>query len=164
MTRYRTLATSVILASALGFVATPVFASHGDCDAKGTHGEMMEHHAEHMAQHHKKLHAALNLTPDQEGAWKNLMDSEQPMAKMEHGNAAEWAKLTTPERADKMLERMKEHQARQVEHVAALKEFYAVLTPEQQKIFDDFHSVPKDRMHGKAKHHAAAAAKAPVKP
>ena len=32
---------------------------------------------------------------------------------------------------------MKTMEARMTEHLAALKEFYAVLTPEQQKIFDE---------------------------
>ena len=136
MTGYRTLATSVLLASALGFAAAPALAGHPNCGAKGEHGDFSEHRAEHMQKHHQKLHAALKLTADQEGAWKKLMDSEPPMGKMESGKSDDWAKLTTPERADKMLERMKEHQAHQVEHVAALKEFYAVLTPEQKKVFD----------------------------
>jgi hypothetical protein len=36
-----------------------------------------------------------------------------------------------------------------LEHVVALKEFYAVLTPEQKKILDDFHAVPQRGKHGK---------------
>jgi Spy/CpxP family protein refolding chaperone len=48
-----------------------------------------------------------------------------------------------------MLEMMKERQVRMGEHVAALKEFYAVLTPEQKATFDKFHSGPRHGMHGK---------------
>jgi len=164
MTRYRHFATSVFLASALGFVAAPAFASHPNCGSMGEHSEFSEHRAKHMEEHHKKLHAALKLTADQEGAWKKMMDSEQPMAKAAAGKPEDWAKLTTPERAEKMLERMKERQAQQVEHVSALKDFYAVLTPEQKKVFDDFHSGPREGMRGKPMRRAAEFDKAPQKP
>jgi protein CpxP len=71
------------------------------------------------------------------------------MAKPEPGKPEDWAKLTTPERADKMMERMREHQSRMFEHLVALKDFYAVLTPEQKKTFDDFHSAPRPGMRAK---------------
>lgn len=158
MTTYRTLASSLLLASSLGFVAAPAFAMPQDCGPKGARGEFWEHHSERMQQHHNKLHAALKLTPEQEIAWKKMMDSKQPMAKMEAMKAEDRAKLTAPERADKMLERMQEHQARQVVHVAALKEFYALLTPEQKKTFDSFHSAPRAGKHGKPGHHRATGA------
>ncbi|MDE2442508.1 MAG: Spy/CpxP family protein refolding chaperone, partial [Betaproteobacteria bacterium] len=49
----------------------------------------------------------------------------------------EIAKLTAPERADKMLEIQKQHQEAMSKHVAAMKDFYAQLTPEQKKVFDE---------------------------
>jgi protein CpxP len=48
-----------------------------------------------------------------------------------------------------MLERMKEQQSRMTEHVLALKDFYAVLTPEQKKTFDDFHSSAQSGKRGR---------------
>jgi Spy/CpxP family protein refolding chaperone len=93
-----------------------------------------------------------------------LMDSEQPMTKAESMKSKDMAKLTTPERAEKMLESMKERQAQQVEHVAALKDFYAVLTSEQKKVFDDFHSGSRDGVRAKSKHRASAPAKEIQKP
>jgi Spy/CpxP family protein refolding chaperone len=164
MTRYRTVVSSVILASALGLVAAPSLAAHRDCGPDRGRGEFMEHGSGHnMERHHMKLLAALKLTPDQEGAWKKLMDSEQPMPGPQPANPAEWAKLTTPDRAEMMLERMKQRQAKQVEHVAALKEFYAVLTLEQKKTFDDFHAAPPSAMRGKSRHHTSHPAKTPPK-
>lgn len=160
MTRTRTLVPSILLASMLAFLAAPVAAASHKCAPGESHADFMEHRADHMAQHHQKLHAALKLTPEQEGAWKKLMDSETPMAKMAPGTPEDMAKLTTPQRAEKMLARMKEQQAHQVAHVAAITDFYAVLTPEQKKTFDDFHSARMTEMHGKPKHHAAAADKA----
>lgn len=161
MTVYRTLLSSVLFASAMGLGAVSSAFAHEEC---GPLGEGGRHRAERMEQHHQKLHAALRLMPEQEGAWKKLMASEHPMAAAEPSNREDWAKLTTPERAEKMLERMKVHQARMTEHVAALKEFYAVLTPEQQKTFDDFHAGRQDGMRGKPGRRAPGAEATPQKP
>jgi len=53
---------------------------------------------------------------------------------------AEQAALTTPERLDRMIKTMTERaakrQAQMQAHVAAIKQFYAALTPAQQKAFD----------------------------
>lgn len=158
MTPYRTFVSSALLAASLGFVAAPAMAAPQDCGPRGAHGELSGHHAKHMEQHHKKLHSLLKLTPEQEVAWKKMVDIEKPMmAKADPMKSDDWAKLTTPERADRMVERMKAHHARQVEQVAAMKEFYAVLSPEQKKSFDDFHATG---MRGKS----GPRAKAPVKP
>jgi len=148
MTSYRTLAASILLASSLGVLAAPAVAAAQERAPAEARSDFFEHRAERMEQHHQKLHAALKLTPDQEGAWKKLMDSERPGAKAEPGKSEDWAKLTTPERAERMLERMKLRQAHLAEHVAAIKDFYAVLTPEQKKTFDDFHAAPRRGMRG----------------
>lgn len=145
----RTLVCSALLASGLGFVAVPAFAEPQGCGPLDGRGEFREHRAEHMQKHQRKLHAALKLTPEQEGAWKKLTDAGQPVPGADATKPEDRA-LTTPERADRMLERMKEHQSRQVEHVAALKEFYAVLSTEQKKTFDDFHSARHAAMRGKS--------------
>ena len=39
---------------------------------------------------------------------------------------------------EKMLERLHEHEDHLTKMLGALKEFYAVLTPKQKKIFDEF--------------------------
>ena len=163
MTSYRNLFSSILLASSLGVFAAPAVADPQNCGSMGKRSGHWDHHAKHIEMHHQKLHAALKLTPEQEGAWKKLMDSEPHRAEVAPGKSEDWSKLTTPERADKMLERMKEHQARQTEHVAALKEFYAVLTPDQKKTFDDFHSSQRG-MRGKPHNRASKSEIAPTKP
>jgi Spy/CpxP family protein refolding chaperone len=164
MTSYRILVSSILLASSLGVVAAPLVADPQNCGPMGPRNKHWEHRAGNIEMHHQKLHAALKLIPDQEGAWKKLMESEPLRAKVAPGKSEDWSKLTTPERADKMLERMNEHQAQQTEHVAALKEFYAVLTPEQKKTFDDFHSAPRAGMRGKPHNRASGSEIAPTKP
>jgi len=42
-----------------------------------------------------------------------------------------------------MLEMSKQHQAYMAERLEAMKTFYAVLTPEQQKVFDAHHAGPR---------------------
>jgi periplasmic protein CpxP/Spy len=164
MTTCRTLVSSVVLAASLGFAAAPVAAMPRDCGPRGNSGEFMEYRADCMAQHQKKLHAALKLTPEQEAAWTKFTATAQPMAKDRPAMSNDWAKLTTPERADKMLERMKMREAQQTEHVAALKEFYAVLTAEQKKAFDDFHANMWDGLRAKRGHRGSGMGKATPAP
>lgn len=167
MRHCRSLISSALLASSLAFLAAPAVAHEGT--HRGSHGDYWEHRTEHMKQDQQKLHAALKLKPEQEGAWQKLVDSEMPMTRRSSGKSEDWAKLTAPERADRMLERMKERQERMTTHVAALKDFYAVLTPEQQKTFDGFHAGMRHGMrhgtrHGmsdKAESHPRAAPKTP---
>ena len=161
MIRSRHLIQSLLLASTLGAAAIPALADM-PCGPMGSAGGYREHRAERIEQHHKRVHDALKLTPEQDVAWKKLVESEQPMHKPDAGMAADWAKLTTPERAEKMLERMKTHEAAMTSHIVLLKEFYAVLTPEQKKIFDDSHSGM--RRGGMRARHMAPPAAAPVKP
>lgn len=164
MTSCRTLVSSVLFASTLGLGAVSSASAHPGAGPYGGYGEFGKHRAERMEQRHQQLHGALKLTPEQEGAWKKLMESERPMARGDASRREDWAKLSTPERAEKMLERMREHQALMTEHVAALKEFYGQLTPEQRKTFDDFHANPRGGMRGKSGPRSPSPEAAPQKP
>lgn len=159
MNSSRNIARSFLLAAGLGaFLAGPVLAGPA-CDPMG------HHHGRHekmLEQHHKLLHEALKLTPAQEPAWTKLMETERPNPAAGMGASEDWAKLKAPERAEKMLELGKARQERMAEHVAALKVFYAALTAEQQKVFDEFHSSPR-AMRGKPGRNAPAADKPAAK-
>jgi hypothetical protein len=91
----------------------------------------------HMADH---LRAALQLQPSQDAALNAFLEAMKPPADMDHsgmrGQPGEMAHLTTPERLDKLLARADEHHARMLAHIAAVKQFYAQLSPSQQKAFD----------------------------
>jgi periplasmic protein CpxP/Spy len=164
MRHYRHLAHQMLLAAGLGAVlAAPAFAEP-DCSPMAGHGFHHEHYAKQMEQHHKKLHDALKLTAEQEPGWKKLMDSEQLKPASGATPPEDWSKLSTPERADKMLEHFKARQAQMTEHVAALKAFYATLSAEQQKTFDDFHAAQRDGKRGKPGARMPGADKAPAKP
>ncbi|HSG22623.1 MAG TPA: hypothetical protein VLA64_06640, partial [Azonexus sp.] len=68
----RRLAQSVLLATGLGtFSVGPAFAESG-CGPMGGREAHHEQHGKMMEQHHKQLHDALKLTPEQEPGWKKL--------------------------------------------------------------------------------------------
>ena len=99
-----------------------------------------------MAKRAEQLKGKLKITASQEGAWTSFITSMKPPARTT-GNRldpAELAKLTTPERIDKMralrVQHHTEMSAAMDQREAAVKTFYAVLTPEQQKVFDAEHA------------------------
>jgi len=123
---------------------------------------------DHMEMHAKHLHDLLQLRPDQDAALQTLLAALAP-SPMDHGGDHHWgpggpaagqpgpdghddfAKLTTPERLDKMAAMMSARTAkRQAEfqtRAEAIKAFYAVLSPEQKRAFD---ALPPETlaMHG----------------
>ncbi len=90
------------------------------------------------------LHDSLQLTPEQEKAWATFAAKRNELHPADH---ADLAALHAPERMEKMLERLREHEARMSKMLEALKEFYAVLNPKQQKIFDEFMPAPGRHEH-----------------
>lgn len=101
------------------------------------HGKSGERMKEHMARRAAELHDKLKLNPTQEKAWNAYMDKVKPGEPPVRPDRAELDKLTAPERMERRLAHMKEAEKRMEQHVAATKEFYAMLMPEQKKIFDD---------------------------
>lgn len=93
--------------------------------------------AERIEKHQARLHDTLKLNPEQETAWKKFSEKAKPAEFRKRPDRSELAALHAPERMERMLAMMKEHESRMTDRVAAVKEFYAVLTPEQQKLFDD---------------------------
>lgn len=99
-------------------------------------GKRAEHMTQRMEKHIAELHDKLHLNASQEGAWKTYIAKMKPAAHPVRPSRDELDKMTAPERMEFMLARMKEHEQRMTDHLAATREFYAVLTPEQKKIFD----------------------------
>lgn len=107
--------------------------------------------AKHLAELKKKL----KLKPGQEAAWNAFTRAAQPgmhRAGIDRSSMkAELAKLSTPERMDRMLAMSDMRRARMVERAEAIKAFYAQLSAEQQGIFDA-EAMPKRRA-GHRHHH-----------
>lgn len=103
--------------------------------------------AERMAKYQARLHDKLKLTAAQEPAWATFTAANAPKKPMGDWKAKReaMAKLSAPERMEQWIAMSKERIADQESRLASLKTFYAVLTPEQKKVFDD--SVPGGK-HG----------------
>lgn len=138
---------------ALGFAATAQPAPAPapvtpEARASGHHHGMMGHHGrmdpakmqermqQRMAQRQAQLKQKLQITPAQESAWTAYVAAMQPPANMQRPDRAELAKLTTPERIDRMRALRTAHHAEMDKRGEAAKTFYAALTAEQKKVFD----------------------------
>ena len=130
---------ALLLGASAAVLSAPSFAYRGDCMADGQMGARQTdgRFAERMKMHQQRVHDALKLTAQQEPAWAKYQESHPFAGKANRPDPAEMAKLTAPERADKMLEMQKQHQDAMSKHVVAMKDFYAQLTPEQKKTFDE---------------------------
>ncbi|MBE7940989.1 MULTISPECIES: Spy/CpxP family protein refolding chaperone [Ramlibacter] len=107
----------------------------------GGPGMMMPHHADpakmaqRRAEHLARLKQKLQLTPAQEPAWQ-AFTAAMPQPPAQRPDPAEMEKLSTPERLDRM-KAMRDARAADMDRMsAATKSFYAQLTPQQQKVFD----------------------------
>ncbi len=134
----------VILAGmAIAALSANVYARGSkDCGyGYGMPGQMSDRQIERMekirAKHQDSLYEKLKLTAKQEPAWKKFTASQPVPGKKDRPDPAEMEKLNAPQRMEKGLEHMRAMEKAMTEHLAAVKEFYAVLTPEQQKIFDE---------------------------
>jgi Spy/CpxP family protein refolding chaperone len=136
----------------------------------GDPARMAQMHAKHLAD----LKAKLKITASQEAAWASFSEAMKPPADMmgKRPDHAELEKLTTPERIDKMRalhkERMAAMEAAMDKRADATKAFYAVLSPEQKKVFDaEFARMGRHAEHGETGHmmeHGSSAPAAPAKP
>jgi periplasmic protein CpxP/Spy len=112
-----------------------------DSQNEPAQGRMQERHdgqiRESMAKRAAELHDKLKLTASQEPAWKSFIAAMTPVQTGKRPDRAELDKLSAPERMEKMLDMMKEEEKHMAARLSATKAFYATLTPEQQKIFND---------------------------
>ena len=93
------------------------------------------------------MRAALRLRPDQEAAFRAFMSATQPSrAQMDQDRqeGERLAILRTPERLDMIAAKMARDQASFRAQAAAVKRFYAALSPEQQQTFDRLTAPPAD--------------------
>ena len=130
--------------------------------------EFQAKRAERQAARAARLRADLKLTAQQEPAFAAFLAAGKPAQRPQGqgagkatGERAAFAALPAPQRMERMVERQKQRTARMEARLAALNNFYAVLTPEQKKVFDSqpMHgSFGKGRGHGGPGHHGARSA------
>ncbi len=94
---------------------------------------MQQRFDRHMAD----LKQSLQLTPAQEPAWNQFTSAMRPPATASaRPDRAAMTAMTTPQRLEQMQAMRQQHQAEMDKRAAAVRSFYAALTPEQQKRFD----------------------------
>jgi hypothetical protein len=85
------------------------------------------------------LHDALHLNPNQEPAWQSFQAASQPDPQQQARSRAAQSMLphlTSPQRVDLSIAAMEADLRTMQARGAALKAFYATLSPGQQQIFD----------------------------
>jgi periplasmic protein CpxP/Spy len=166
------LATVGVSATAQGTAAPASPAATGGYSGHAGHGghhmgkydpaKMQAKMAERTAKRMADLKSKLNITPAQEGAWTSFTTALQPPAgqgpwgkRPTAEQRAEIAKLTTPERIDRMTalraERMTAMNTAMGKRNDAIKTFYSTLATEQKKTFDAEHQ--KMGRRGGSGHH-----------
>ena len=161
---FQPLALTLVLAAS-GFSAFA--AGPAESDPNGSAGMTMRNGMSHhgtnrmdpatmqarMDKHHAQLKATLKIAATQENAWTTYIAAMKPPAGR-MTPSSEWAdiaKLSTPERIDKMKDlrnqRMTGMNTAMDKQGDATKALYATLTPEQQKLFDA-HSIGRHARNG----------------
>jgi hypothetical protein len=143
------IAAGLLAAAGFGAIAqtqapTPPQGGPGQHMMRGEHGRMdparMEEfrarHEQRRAQRLAELKQKLQITGAQEGAWTAWTNALKPTPH-QRPDRAEFEKLTTPERIDRMRALRAERSARMDKRMDATKTFYATLSAEQKKTFDD---------------------------
>ncbi len=133
------LAGSGLLAVSSYAMSDSGFGNKGRCETH--HGHQFQFRWEaHRTKRLSELKEKLKLAPGQEAAWSAFTSASQPAVRVagtdRQAMRAEFAKLNTPQRLDKMLAMSDLRHARMLERFQATKAFYAQLSPEQQSVFD----------------------------
>lgn len=161
MLKLKTRILAGIAAVGIGAVAVAAFAQ---LPPEGPYGgapsaEQIARFEQMRARHQAQLHDKLKISASQEAAWKLFLDKTKPAPFDPAGRPGreEYAKLTTPQRLDQQLDAMRKRESFAEQRIAATKEFYAALSPEQQKTFDaefakmERHRFERMRHHGEHK-------------
>lgn len=132
-----TLRKNIVIALTVLGMGSATFAVQAHESHPANMEQMQAKRAEHMAQRQVRLHDALKLTAAQEPAWSAFQAAWKPGARMAHGERAKWAALPAPQRMEQRIALARQHIAAMETRLEALRTFYAVLTPEQKKVFDE---------------------------
>lgn len=144
MASFRKSLAAGLIVIGLGAASVAAYADRGGCGPMGAgpasfgeRGRSPEQMKAFFEKRQAALHDKLKLNANQEAAWKTYLGKIGPVEPGQRPDRDAIAKLSAPERMEKMLGFMKERENRLASATAATKEFYAVLTPEQQKIFNE---------------------------
>jgi protein CpxP len=105
-------------------------------------GSFRAEHGQHYTQERlDQLHGELKLTPAQEEAWNTWsgkINRAEQAQKEARPDFEALKQMPAPDRLQKLIDFSRVHVASMEEILAATKDFYATLNPDQRKSFDDF--------------------------
>lgn len=133
------LAPMVAVLSTAAVAQPPAGHAQGPSGARPPMAEMKAMHEAKMQQRMEDMKTVLRLRPNQEPALAAFMSAQGHGRKGMRGHgSAEGPKkaLSTPERLDQTAKREAAMTAERAKRREALTKFYAVLDPEQRKVFD----------------------------
>ena len=108
--------------------------------------EMMR---ERVMRRQAELHDKLKISAAQEAAWKVYAQAMEPdMAPRLHEDV-DLDKLTTIERMQRSLDKIREHETKMQGKLNATKTFFGVLNAEQKKQFEEYHRKMRKEMQEK---------------
>lgn len=114
-------------------------------------GERHARHEERLAKRAADLKAKLKLAAEQESNWNTFMAAMKPAARVPMPKPEDMARLSTPERLDKLSELRKQRDAVIEQRDAATRSFYSSLNADQKKVFDE--SMARSHRHGPHRGH-----------
>ena len=142
--RHIALASLLCVSAGFGLAQGGPGVPGGPAGGMGRHdpAEMHTRMQAHMDKRLAEFKVKLKITPAQEAAWTSFSTALKPTPRPDMAaTKAEMDKLPTPERLDRMralrTQHMAEMNSRMDQRAEATKSFYAVLSPEQKKLFDD---------------------------
>lgn len=134
------IASTVLAACAAAAVAqaptSPPAAAQPPAMMRDNRAQHDQHMQERMQRRTERLRRILQITPQQENAFNGWITAMRPAAK-QRPNRDELARLSTPERIERMKQLRGARMAEMDRRGEATKAFYAQLTPAQQKAFDE---------------------------
>jgi protein CpxP len=140
-TRFKPAVLAALLAtSALAVLAQPAGSPPPEGGAGMHHRhspEQRERMKDHMAKRVADLKAKLKLSAEQQGSWNAYLAAMKPATPSAPPKREDIAKLSTPERLDKMRELRLQRDTELDKRDAATRSFYGALNPEQKKVFDE---------------------------
>lgn len=157
----RTTALAAILATTSLMAAAQATAPQPDqrTEQRADRQQRMEQHRARMAERHQQrmeqLKTRLQLTPEQEPAWRAFqarMTPPQLQADGQRGERPDFAAMTTPQRIERMKAWQAQRQTAQEQRMEATLAFYQALNPSQQRVFD-LDTVPGFMRTGMQPHH-----------
>lgn len=155
------LVTTSLMAAAQAPAPLPpsAAAATSQTDQRADRQQRMEQHRARMAERHQQrmeqLKTRLQLSPEQEPAWRAFQARMTPPQRQDYGQRGErpdFAAMSTPQRIERMKAWQAQRQTAQEQRMDATLAFYQALNPSQQRVFDQ-DTVPGFMRAGVQPHH-----------